>query len=359
MFGLDENRKRGGGGGGGRARIRLGATGPRGRLHSTARPGGGGAVVKSKFVKAGAGARAAIREHLKYIQERERGPGEPEREFFDRGRSGIERREVYGAMYENRGERAAMHTVILSPGDNKVNVMDYTRESMEALEERLGHKLDWYAVVHENTDHHHAHVVIAGKIPDYVREMERGAFTSRASRKMPDLQWEKEESELRELLGSRYDERAEADPREERRMEREFGYGMEREEVDARDRDVIPDKVRYPEELKAEKVLDRYEWRMEAPERARSRGDVYLDRNDLNELRSAGNDYLTRERSLDRELALSMEREMGRELDFDFERTRERGIEREEPESGRDEDSGRSRGREEERERDDGFDRGR
>lgn len=359
MFGLFDKERREGGGGGGRARIRLGATGPRGRIHSTVRPRGGGAVVKSKFIKAGKGARAGIREHLRYIQERERGADEAERKFFDRERSEIERAEVYDAMYRNRGDKAAMHTIILSPGDNKVNVQEYTRESMEALEERLGHKLDWYAVIHTNTDHHHAHVAIAGKIPDYVRQAERQE-ASRACRKSHDLKWGSEEKELRELLGPSYDERAQMDPREERRAEREFGYGMELQEVDARDREVVGDRMRYPEELTAERALDRYEWRMEAPEAARSRGDVYLDRNDLNELRAAGNDYLTRERSFDREVERSIDREMSHELDFDFDRTRT--YERE-PERGADEGFGRSKERDDTREDrgrdDDGFDRGR
>jgi len=318
-------------------------------------------VVKSKFIKAGKGARPAIREHLKYIQERERGEGEKERDFFDRSRSDIERAEVYDAMYRNRGDKAAMHTIILSPGDNNLDIRDYTRESLEALEERMGHKLDWYAVIHENTNYHHAHVAIAGKIPDWIREAERDEAT-RASGKRSDLKWENEERDLRELLGPGFDEPAQTDPREDRQLEREFGYGMPPQEIDPRDRDVVLDKVRYPEEVKAEKSIERYEWRMGIGERARSRGDVYLDRNDLNELRAAGNDYLTRERSFDREVERSMDKEMQRDLVFDFDKTRERELERE-PHRSRDDDSfGRSRGREDshdERDREDDFDRGR
>lgn len=362
IFGLDEH-KRQGGGSGGKPRIRFGDTGPRGRVH-TSTPKGGGCVVKSKYIKAGKGARPAIREHLKYIQERERGEGEQERKFFDRERSGIERAEVYDAMYRNRGDKAAMHTLILSPGDNNLNLQDYTRESIEALERRLGHKLDWYGVIHTNTDHHHAHVTIAGKIPDHRREMERQEASRRSARSGREMNWEGEEREFRELLGPGYDERAQTDPREDRVLERKFGHGMEPQEIDPRDKDVVLDKVRYPEELKAERTIERYEWRLGEPERARSRGDVYLDRNDLNELRSAGNDILTRERSFDREVERCMEREMSRDLTFDFDRTRERTIEQEPTRSRDDESFGRTRSgtREdshEDRERDDGFDRGR
>lgn len=354
MFGLDERRKRGGGGGG-KPRIRFGNTGPRGRIYGKAAKGPV-AVAKSKYIKAGKGARSAIREHLRYIQERERGEREPERKFFDREREGIERKEVFEKMLEGRGDRTAMHTLILSPGDNGVDLKEYTRESVEALEERLGHKVDWYATIHENTDHYHAHVVIAGKVPGFERELER---RQAADRWRGSERWTSEEKELRELLGDRYDERAETDPREDRRAEREFGHGSEREETDPRVKELLDgNRTRSPEELKAEKTLERYERGMAAKERGSERGEVFLDRMDLAELRSAGNDYLHRERSLDRELDRAMEREMSREMVMDFERVRGREVERE-----RDDDFSRGRGRgrgddEDERGRDD-MDRGR
>ena len=117
-----------------------------------------------------------------------------------------------------------MHTLILSPGDNTIDLADYTRESMKALEERLGHNLDWYATTHENTDHYHAHVVIAGRIQQI--EHERQGRSERASvRNKPVGAWTNEEKDLRELLGHLYDERPVTDPREDRREERKFGSG--------------------------------------------------------------------------------------------------------------------------------------
>lgn len=306
---LDKERPEGGGGGG-RARIRLGNTGPRGRMYAVPATSRTTVVVKSKFIRAGKGSHVGMREHLRYVEERERGEGEKERDFFDRSDDGIERDEVYKGMMQNRGDRAAMHTLILSPGDNNINLREYTRDSMGALENRLGHKLTWYAVTHENTNHHHAHVVIAGKIPGHERS-EWVAYPRRADR---DMKWASEEKELGELLGGAFDERAALDPREERRLERQFGYGSEREEADPNLKDLIGDNVRFPEELKTERMLDRYEWRMGAKERAMSRGEVYLDRGDFKELRDAGNDFLTRERSLERSLEKAYEQEFGREM---------------------------------------------
>lgn len=386
-----ENRS---GGGGGRPQIRLGKTGPRGRMYGKAAtaPKGTTAIAKSKFIKVGKGSRSAIREHLRYVQERERGEDEPERKFFDRERRGIERQEVFEAMLENRGNRAAMHTLILSPGDNNVNMEEYTRESMKALEERMGHELDWYATIHQNTDHYHAHVVIAGKIPDRERQLEKEQakewereYNKGVER---EFAWTNREAELRELLGKGYDERPVLDPREERQLEREFGYGSEGEETDPRVKDLIGDETRSPEELRFERMMERYEWQLGAKDQARERGDVYLDKDDLKELRHAGNDYVERERSMDRSIERAYEREFGREMEMpERERTREyedrnwseisrefvveRELEREMDQGydrgrGDDDDSfGRSRGdrswheEREERGRDDEMDRGR
>jgi type IV secretory pathway VirD2 relaxase len=307
-------------------------------------------IAKSKYVRAGKGAQSAIREHLRYVQERERGQGESERKFFDRERQGIERQDVYEKMLEGRGQRVGMHTVILSPGDNNVDLVDYTRQSMEALEGRLGHSLDWYAVVHENTEHHHAHVVIAGQQPGREHDLERQEARQPRGQ---DGRWTNEEKEMRELVGHRYDERAETDPREERREERSRWGGRrdEREETDPAVRDLVGDNMRSPAELKTEKMLDKYERQMAAQEEGKQRGDVYIDRGDLKELRDAGNDYLTRERSLERELDQAIEREMSRDL-FTMEHQREHDR------GDADRSSGRGRD-DEERDRDDGLDRGR
>lgn len=348
------------GGGGGKVKIALGRTGPRGRVYSPA-PKGVSAVAKSKYIKAGNGSRPGIYNHLRYIQERERGENEPERKFFNREKDGIERKDVYDAMMGGRGDRAAMHTLILSPGDNAIDLADYTRESMKALEERLGYELDWYATTHENTDHSHAHVVIAGKIPGREHEYERqGAGHRSHDRNELSGAWTGEQKDLKDVLGHLYDERAVTDPREDREEEGKFGSGEERDPTDPRVKELIGDTTRSVSELKTERMLDRADRRQAATEAGKQRGDVYFDRNDLKELRDAGNDYMARERSLDREIDRTVEREMARDI-FSMDRDRER-----EHEPDRGDDSGRTRGdrgdrgddEEKKRGRDD-FDRGR
>jgi len=39
----------------------------------------------------------------------------------------------------------------------------YTREVMKNLSRHKGSDLEWFAVAHDNTDHHHIHVVVLGK----------------------------------------------------------------------------------------------------------------------------------------------------------------------------------------------------
>jgi len=375
MFGeLEKHKEGGGGGGGGKPRIRLGKTGPRGRHYGKAPRTARSAqvVVKASYARAGRGAARHIGAHLRYIEERERGEKEKERDFFDRDRGGIERKDVERAMLENQGNRAAMHKLILSPGDNSLDLRDFTRESMEALEDRLGHKLDWYAVIHENTEHHHAHVVIAGKIPDRERAIERREaredaqfFDRLIERELADTSGDRLRDLLWEARTSGFDGIEKA---------------LEREEVDPNVRDLLPERERSPDEIRTEKMLDRYEREMAARERAGERGDVYLDRWDLKEVKDFGNSYLDRERSVDREIERSLERELGRE----YMPEREREIERDRGDMDRwemstvyedreltresdDSSLGRGRGRGEddddeqkrERDRGDEFDRGR
>lgn len=280
----DERRRQsGGGGGGGRPRIRFGRTGPRGRMYSVSSGSRmRSSVVKGAYVRTGKDAFRHIGAHIKYIQEREKGELEKdkERDFFDRKRDGIERDEVEHEMKENRGEKVAMHKLILSPGDNKVDLRDYTRESMEALEQRLGHKLNWYAIEHRNTDNFHAHVVIAGKIPE--RELERFS---------PEMQ--------------------------ERELEAERLYGKQRE----------LDSSRKKEEARLERLLDSFDRGTALKEAALDRGDVYLDKWDYKELRDAGNAYRIQERSFDEAMDRAYEREFGREPEQD--RMKDRDKERE------------------------------
>ncbi len=123
-------------------------------------------VVKHSYVK-GRHSKDRSRAHINYIshrrgEDREKGG----RKFFDKERDGIDAWEVKQSLYDMADERGvAMHKIILSPGLN-TDAKEYTRELMDKLEHLKGQELEWRAVVHENTEHQHVHVVLMGKDKD-------------------------------------------------------------------------------------------------------------------------------------------------------------------------------------------------
>ena len=120
-------------------------------------------VAKHSYIKGRHGKERSCA-HINYIshrqgEDREQGG----RKFFDKEREDIDAREVKELMYDRVDERGvAMHKIILSPGLN-VDAREYTRELMEKLERLKGQELEWRAVVHENTEHQHVHVVVMGR----------------------------------------------------------------------------------------------------------------------------------------------------------------------------------------------------
>ena len=123
-------------------------------------------VAKHKYLR-GQKAPGKARAHVNYVayrsetrEEKVRGG----REFFDSEREGIKAGEVKDLVYSQSDDRNfVMHKLILSPGVQSVDMKDYTRELMDKLGKEKRLELEWKAVVHENTDHKHAHVILMGK----------------------------------------------------------------------------------------------------------------------------------------------------------------------------------------------------
>jgi type IV secretory pathway VirD2 relaxase len=124
------------------------------------------ALVKHSYIKGRKGV-AKARAHINYLQYR---PGEDReknaRPFFDRDRDDVLGRDIKERLLEQEQRGVTIHKLILSPGINGVDLETYTRETMEHIERQKGLNLEWYAVRHENTDHHHVHVVVMGKERD-------------------------------------------------------------------------------------------------------------------------------------------------------------------------------------------------
>ncbi|HZT34348.1 MAG TPA: hypothetical protein VFA15_00400, partial [Nitrososphaera sp.] len=102
--------------------------------------------------------------HLKYIQHR---PGEDRgdggREFFGESDDELSGRRLRKAVREMRDSKVVVHKLTLAPEINPEDKKAFTREVMQKLAEEKGLDFQWMGVEHNNTAHHHIHVVILGK----------------------------------------------------------------------------------------------------------------------------------------------------------------------------------------------------
>jgi type IV secretory pathway VirD2 relaxase len=127
-------------------------------------------IAKGRFVKGGAANSASaaghLNSHLKYLEHRSRDDLErlEDRSIFSREDDDVERRAAVNDVMEHTSHSVSYHKIVLSPGDDEPvqNWRAWTREVMADLEDEQGKDLHWYAVVHQNTDHPHVHVVVAG-----------------------------------------------------------------------------------------------------------------------------------------------------------------------------------------------------
>jgi hypothetical protein len=128
-------------------------------------------VVRHKFI-AGRGKRSGGKvvaigkalAHVKYIQHRP-GPDREKggREMFNDREDRINAREMREAIKELNGSRVVVHKLTLAPEINPADKKAFTREVMQNLSRDMGRDLEWFAVAHNNTEHHHIHVVVLGK----------------------------------------------------------------------------------------------------------------------------------------------------------------------------------------------------
>lgn len=102
--------------------------------------------------------------HVKYIQHR---PGEDRgdegREMFNDTEDDLDSKIIRKKLREQENNKVVAHKLTLSPEIAPADKKAYTREIMQQLGKEKGLDLEWVGVAHENTDHHHIHVVVLGK----------------------------------------------------------------------------------------------------------------------------------------------------------------------------------------------------
>ena len=102
--------------------------------------------------------------HVKYIQHRPGDDKPPDgRTFFDETEENLDGRSLRKAIKELEDSKVVAHKLTLSPEIEPLDKKEYTREVMQQLAAEKGLDLKWMAVEHNNTAHHHIHVVILGK----------------------------------------------------------------------------------------------------------------------------------------------------------------------------------------------------
>jgi hypothetical protein len=130
-------------------------------------------VVKHKYIaargKGGVGKVAGIGKamaHVKYIQFRpgeDRERGSAGRDMFNDSEDRLNSKDMRAAIRELGDAKVIAHKLTLAPEISPEDKKAFTRDVMKNLSRDKGLDLDWFAVEHNNTDHHHIHVVVLGK----------------------------------------------------------------------------------------------------------------------------------------------------------------------------------------------------
>ncbi|MBX9686254.1 MAG: hypothetical protein K2X27_06100 [Candidatus Obscuribacterales bacterium] len=156
--------------------------------------------------------------HIKYIQHR---PGEDRgdggRELFSDLEDNLDGKKVRKAVREQEDSKVVAHKLTLAPEINPEDKKAFTREIMHRLGSEKGLDLEWMATAHNNTNHHHIHVVVLGK-----------------DKNGKNVRFDKDDYNRIKEYGDRYLERHHPYELEKSRQERER---KERERMEARQKE--------------------------------------------------------------------------------------------------------------------------
>lgn len=126
-----------------------------------------GVRTKAAFKAARSLAIGSAIAHIKYIQHRSGKDKEAKRRalFTDREDS-TDAKVIRELVRDSTGRGVIIHKLTIAPEINPKNPEEFTREVMSQLGAEKGLNLEWWAVCHRNTDHHHIHVVVLPKDRD-------------------------------------------------------------------------------------------------------------------------------------------------------------------------------------------------
>jgi hypothetical protein len=112
-------------------------------------------------------ASARLSSHFKYVEHRSREialESRDDRRIFSKDNDVVNRRDAVKEVMEHTSTSVNYHKIVLSPSHEEPvsDWREWTRQVMHDLEEAQGKELHWFAVHHQNTEHPHVHVVVAG-----------------------------------------------------------------------------------------------------------------------------------------------------------------------------------------------------
>ncbi len=203
--------------------------------------------------------------HVKYIQHR---PGEDRgdggRELFNDREDQLDGKKVRRLVREQEDNKVVAHKLTLAPEINPEDKKAFTREILQKLGSEKGLDLEYVATAHNNTNHHHIHVVVMGK-----------------DKSGKDVRFDKKDYDRIKEYGDRYLERHHPYELEKSRQERER---KERERIAARDKEreaARAERIREGLELPwlhkkiIREQLEPYEqWKVQQEEKERNAGDA-------------------------------------------------------------------------------------
>jgi hypothetical protein len=115
-------------------------------------------------------ARESARAALKYMQYRAKGEHENQesRDLFTSDHDTISRQDALDLLLSHSHPRVAFQQLILPWAEDEPveNPREAIRAIMAGWDAAHGYKSQWTAVIHRNTDHLHAHLLLAGKAQD-------------------------------------------------------------------------------------------------------------------------------------------------------------------------------------------------
>jgi len=151
------------------------------------------AIVKATYTRAGGSAKASVR----YIENRPGKDGAKTQRTLFIAEGKVERMEAY-AIIDQAAKGSYFFRLVISPdpqredSDKQLSLRELTEQTMQSLEDRFQHPVQWVAVIHaDHAEHRHVHALaIVPKrlqIQDFQRMRSAATEEALAQRRHLDL----------------------------------------------------------------------------------------------------------------------------------------------------------------------------